>query len=43
MKRYWKLMILSLITIIVIGTFYISAGTAEKTDLIIEFEKVKRQ
>ena len=40
MKRYWKLMILSLITIIVIGTFYISAGWAEKTDLTIEFEKV---
>ena len=40
MKRYWKLMILSLITIIVIGTFYISAGRAEKTDLTIEFEVV---
>ena len=40
MKRYWKLMILSFITVIVIGTFYISAGSAEKTDLTIEFEKV---
>ena len=40
MKRYWKLMILSIITVIVIGTFYISAGSAEKTDLIIEFEVV---
>ena len=40
MKRYWKLMILSFITVIVIGTFYISAGWAEKTDLTIEFEKV---
>ena len=40
MKRYWKLVILSIITVIVIGTFYISAGSAEKTDLTIEFEKV---
>ncbi|MFZ0446786.1 MAG: hypothetical protein WAM95_19555 [Bacillus sp. (in: firmicutes)] len=40
MKRYWKFIILSLITVIVIGTFYISASSAEKTDLFIEFEKV---
>jgi hypothetical protein len=40
MKRYWKLIILSFITVIVIGNFYIRAGVAEKTDLFVEFEKI---
>lgn len=39
-KRYWKLIILSFVTVIVIGTFYIQAGSAEKVNLHIEFEKV---
>ncbi|WP_338471689.1 hypothetical protein R4Z10_02640 [Niallia sp. XMNu-256] len=40
MKRYWKLIILSLVTVVVIGTFYTQASLANKAGINIEFEKI---
>lgn len=40
MKRYWKIISISLITLIVIGTFYIQSSLATNEHLKIEFEKV---
>ena len=39
MKRYWKIILLCFVTVIVIGTFYISQALRTK-ELTIEFEKV---
>ncbi|MFZ0443729.1 MAG: hypothetical protein WAM95_03565, partial [Bacillus sp. (in: firmicutes)] len=40
MKRYWKIISVCLITLIVIGTFYIQSSFATNGHLKIEFEKV---
>lgn len=40
MKRYWKIISLCIMTMIVIGTFYIKSSLAEKDNIKIEFEKV---
>ena len=40
MKRYWKIITLCLITLIVIGTFYIQSSFAANEHIKIEFEKV---
>ena len=40
MKRYWKIISVCLITLIVIGTFYIQSSFATNEHLKIEFEKV---
>ncbi|WP_428910862.1 hypothetical protein [Niallia sp. Krafla_26] len=40
MKRYWKLMMISLITVVVIGAYYTQASSAKKVGIGIEFEKV---
>ncbi|MEH7383286.1 hypothetical protein V7138_22680 [Bacillus sp. JJ1533] len=39
MKRYWKILTLCLVTVIVLGTFYIQSSVASE-NLKIEFEKV---
>lgn len=38
MKRYWKIISLSMLTVFIIGTFYIQTSIAAKTDLKITFE-----
>ena len=40
MKRYWKTISICLVTLIVIGTFYIQSSFATNEHLKIEFEKV---
>lgn len=40
MKRYWKIISVCLITLIVIGTFYIQSSFATNEHFKIEFEKV---
>lgn len=40
MKRYWKIISICLVTILVIGTFYIQSSFATSNPLNIEFEKV---
>ncbi|MFJ7936265.1 hypothetical protein [Sporosarcina sp. NPDC096371] len=40
MKRYWKIMSICLVTILVIGTFYIQSSLATDNHVKIEFEKV---
>ena len=40
MKRYWKIISVCLITLIVIGTFYIQSSFAANEHIKIEFEKV---
>jgi len=39
MKRYWKILTLCLVTVIVLGTFYIQSSLASE-NIQIEFEKV---
>ena len=41
MKRYWKIILLCCLSIIVIGTFYIQSGLAQQEKIEIEFEKIK--
>lgn len=40
MKRYWKTISICLVTLLVIGTFYIQSSLAKSVDIKIEFEKV---
>ncbi|NYF26091.1 hypothetical protein [Sporosarcina sp. JAI121] len=40
MKRYWKIISICLVTLLVIGTFYIQSSFATNEHLKIEFEKV---
>lgn len=40
MKRYWKIISISLVTLIVIGTFYIQSSFATNDHVKIEFEKI---
>lgn len=40
MKRYWKTISICLVTLLVIGTFYIQSSLATSVDIKIEFEKV---
>ena len=40
MKRYWKIMSICLVTVLVIGTFYIQSSFATSNLVKIEFEKV---
>ncbi|MEK5068756.1 hypothetical protein [Sporosarcina sp. FSL K6-1508] len=40
MKRYWKIISICLVTLIVLGTFYIQSSFATNEHLKIEFEKV---
>ncbi|MFS0862295.1 hypothetical protein [Fredinandcohnia sp. 179-A 10B2 NHS] len=40
MKRYWKIVTLCIVTVIVIGSFYIQSGMAADESIQIEFEKV---
>ena len=40
MKRYWKIISICFVTLIVIGTFYIQSSFATSEHLKIEFEKV---
>lgn len=40
MKRYWKIISISLVTLIVIGTFYIQSSFATNEHVKIEFEKI---
>lgn len=40
MKRYWKIISICLVTLIVIGTFYIQSSLATNEHFKIEFEKV---
>ena len=40
MKRYWKIISICLITLIVIGTFYIQSSLATNEHIKIDFEKV---
>lgn len=40
MKRYWKIISICLVTLIVIGTFYIQSGFATNEHVTIEFEKI---
>lgn len=40
MKRYWKIVTLCIVTVIVIGSFYIQSGMAADEGIQIEFEKV---
>jgi len=39
-KRYWKIMSICLVTILVIGTFYIQSSLATDNHIKIEFEKI---
>ena len=41
MKRYWKIIFFCILSIVVIGTFYIQSSLAEQENIQIEFEKVK--
>lgn len=38
MKRYWKIISLCMLTVLIIATFYIQAGFAAKEDIKVEFE-----
>ncbi|MEH6906801.1 hypothetical protein [Neobacillus drentensis] len=40
MKRYWKIISVCIVTVMVIGTFYIQSSLAAKENVKIEFEKV---
>jgi hypothetical protein len=40
MKRYWKIMLICFVTLLVIGTFYIQSSLATTDHVKIEFEKV---
>lgn len=40
MKRYWKILLLSVITLVVIGSFYIQASLAAKNTVQLELEKI---
>ncbi|MBT2698832.1 hypothetical protein J7E79_15645 [Bacillus sp. ISL-40] len=40
MKRYWKIISLCIVTVMVIGTFYIQSSLAANENAKIEFEKV---
>lgn len=40
MKRYWKIISLSIITVIVIGTFYLQSSLAANENAKVEFEKI---
>lgn len=40
MKRYWKIISICLVTLLVIGTFYIQSSFATNESVEIEFEKV---
>lgn len=40
MKRYWKIVSLFIVTVIIIGSFYIQSSLAAKENIKIEFEKV---
>ena len=40
MKRYWKIISICFVTLIVIGTFYIQSSFATNEHVKIEFEKV---
>ena len=40
MKRYWKIISICLVTLIVIGTFYIQSSFATNEHITIEFEKI---
>ncbi len=40
MKRYWKIILICFVTLMVIGTFYIQSSFATNDHLKIEFEKV---
>ena len=40
MKRYWKIISICLVTLMVIGTFYIQSSFATNEHVKIEFEKV---
>lgn len=39
-KRYWKIFTLGLLTVFIIGFFYIQSGLAAKKDIKVEFEKI---
>ncbi|TKC19033.1 hypothetical protein [Robertmurraya kyonggiensis] len=39
MKRYWKILLLSIITLVVIGSFYIQASLAAKNTVQLKLEK----
>ncbi|WP_449538008.1 hypothetical protein [Ferdinandcohnia sp. Marseille-Q9671] len=39
MKRYWKIITICLVTVVVIGTFYIQSSLAVE-NIVVEFEKV---
>ncbi|WP_071392907.1 hypothetical protein [Bacillus tuaregi] len=41
MKRYWKIIFLCFLSIIVIGAFYIQSSFANQNQIQIQFEKVK--
>lgn len=40
MKRYWKIISLSMLIVLILGVFYIQSGLAAKEDIEVEFEKV---
>ncbi|WP_413305978.1 hypothetical protein AA0X95_04820 [Bacillus sp. 1P10SD] len=40
MKRYWKIITLSIVTVLIIGTFYIQSSLAAEQNTTIDFEKV---
>lgn len=40
MKRYWKIISLCVLTVLILGFFYIQSGLAAKEDIKVEFEKV---
>ncbi|WP_019156285.1 hypothetical protein [Robertmurraya massiliosenegalensis] len=40
MKRYWKISLLSIAMVIVLGTFYLQSGLAAKDNVKIEFKKI---
>lgn len=41
MIRYWKIITLCTFTVVIIGSFYIQTGLAEKTDIKIIFETIR--
>lgn len=40
MKRFWKIIAVCIVTVVVIGTFYIQAGLAAKGNAVVDFKKV---
>jgi hypothetical protein len=40
MKRYWKIISVCIVTVLVIGTFYIQSSLAAKENVNVKFEKV---